>query len=125
MIGVDQTTFFNPDDASSGNCTEACIATLLGLTIEQVPSFRHRYITASEYWDLIDAFLLTQGKEMFAVPDHKTIEGIYMVSGPSVRDASHCVLYENGQLAWDPHPSRAGILKINFRFLMKDLTIGG
>lgn len=124
FTGVTQTTFYDPNDTSLGNCTEACIATLLGLRLEDVPSFRVKVITPTKYWDLIEAFLLTHGKEMFAVPDHKSIEGIHMVSGPSPRGGSHCVLYENDQLVWDPHPSRTGILKIEYRFLMKDLEEG-
>jgi len=38
---------------------------------------------------------------------------LVFVSGPSPRGVPHQVLYRNGELWHDPHPSRAGLLSVN------------
>ena len=34
----------------------------------------------------------------------------YLVSGKSPRGVYHVCIYLNGKLAWDPHPSREGLV---------------
>lgn len=38
---------------------------------------------------------------------------LYMVSGPSSRGVSHVVIYKDGELFHDVHPSREGVLSVN------------
>ena len=47
----------------------------------------------------------------------------YMVFGRSERDVGHVVIYQNGEMIHDPHPSNSGLVTIDvsspFRFLNK------
>ena len=126
---VDQTTF----GYGRGNCWSACIASLLGLPVEDVPNFcsdehvgQHgNWLLATQKWLaelgfgclLLDLTILPDG----CIPHH--LSGWVIASGRSSRwtedePLDHCVVCRvsrdaKGELWWewahDPHPSREWI----------------
>lgn len=104
---VRQTKFVGPN-SKTGNCTEAAIATLLQIPLSAVPEFNRSGDDASDFWESVESFLVEHGLYIKYTTKHK--QGVYLVSGPTVRGRGHhTVIYKDGQLAWDPHPSDAGV----------------
>lgn len=123
--GVTQTILQGHSDRL-GNCVAACVATALALPLEQVPHFIEYGV---EYGDKVDPADTSTGNAWFTMmlgffaghglwpisvdsPDDAEPGEIVFVHGPSERGVSHQVLYRNGVLWHDPHPSRAGLLSI-------------
>ena len=114
MRKVDQTTF-----APEGNCQSAVLAMLLDLPLESIPNF---YDVGGknpfDWWKAYFQFIEEQGFWFFAFESEhaaaraKHMKGYYEVSGPSSRGVEHAVVYKDGDLYHDPHPSREGLLSI-------------
>jgi hypothetical protein len=105
---VDQTKF----GVREGNCFAACVASLLDLTIVDVPHLmaEERWFEASLDWLEPRGFwaicLRTQERDQ-----RETIRGLYVLSGRSPRgDFLHSVVARGDTIEHDPHPSRAGLL---------------
>jgi hypothetical protein len=104
---VDQTIFGLPD----GNCLAACVASLLHLDITEVPNFCQGQ---EEGWfgRMLD-WLRPLGLAAFwfkGPPTHHLAECPVIVSGVSPRGPwLHAVIWRDGAIVHDPHPSRAGI----------------
>lgn len=117
-----QTTF----DKGQGNCTAACVASILEMPIEDVPNF------ALHGWDWaehLDKWLAERGYQVIAIIFENwrfltrtwmTPNQFVMVSGVSPRAEGdslfrHAVVgrtYGHGiEIVHDPHPSRDGISK--------------
>lgn len=123
MQPVQQTKFTTEDQTVHGNCFAACVASLLELSIDEVPTFE----TMGEAWGgALYEFLQTQGYTFLGTfyatddPDwwqHLTercagVDGFYIVAGGSPRPhvkKGHCVIFQNGQMVHDPHPDGSGI----------------
>lgn len=114
MTPVDQTKFGTP----WGNCHAACVASILGLRLDQVPSVCH----------LDDWFLRLQlwlgrhgmGHIMFTNPggkfsDDPSMRALYkdhflIAGGMAARGFMHSVVYRGlTDMVHDPHPDRTGI----------------
>lgn len=110
---VTQTKFYDPNqppDVCTGNCTEAALASLFGLKLEDVPSMQG--LVASEYWDALKAFVRSRGYVLnMQDPSHRPA-GLYLADGPSDRGCGHFVVMRDGEMVHDPHPSRAGLRKV-------------
>ena len=111
---VTQTTFYDPERPGLGNCTEACVASLLGLTIDEVPRFWDDSAEdpVQAFWLNFHDFFRKLGWEVTDFWEGFQPEGIVMWSGPSQRGCDHMVLAQNGVLIHDPHPSRQGLLEV-------------
>ena len=114
MKPVHQTQFAAPaegepgDPKTTGNCTAACIASMLELNLADVPNFAVR--PEGEWWPWMLQWLTDRGWYAIAFPGHFPYPGYYLVSGNSPRgDFKHLVVYCAGELVHDPHPSGAGI----------------
>lgn len=111
---VTQTKLVEPtgDGYTTGNCTEAALATLLQIPIEDVPEFDRT--DAFTFWDGVEEFLKTRGLYIHYLGRPPKGEGCYLASGPTERGVNthHTVVYENNALVWDPHPSRAGLTEV-------------
>lgn len=121
MRTVDQTILAS-DPKRQGNCVSACAATHLGIPLETVPHFvevdRGATVDGSAgsdgWWWLLVGFMAGHGLwpvQLDAVTDGEPGEVLW-VAGPSARGVLHQVLYRDGVLWHDPHPSRAGVLKV-------------
>lgn len=114
MKPVDQTMF---GDGSNGNppgdCFRACIASLMELPIEGVPHF----VAIGDSWSTCQAWLAERGLAYTEAAPRDAygllhIAGVhYLACGPSARGFQHAVIERRGQLAHDPHPSRAGLVE--------------
>lgn len=110
MKPVTQTLFGD----MKGNCFAACIASLLELELATVPNFCVDH--HSRWWDVLNDWLEPRGfvAIMLEGAEMQHYRSAYVIaSGPSPREGvSHSVLYRNGELVHDPHPSRAGLLEV-------------
>lgn len=111
---VMQTKFGDPD----GNCLEACIASITGMDIDEVPHFlgddwayqyRKWLFNAGWHW------------QFFFVGEIPTPIGLVIANGESPRGLGHSVIYDRGKLAHDPHPDGGGILSVD-SWIVIDVT---
>lgn len=116
MIPVMQTIMYQDSPRVYGDCTRACIASILELSISEVPHFLEiAQGDAYEYHDLIEGFLMTRGYAVLWQHDlayhwKSGDPSVYhLMSGPSPRAAGiyHSVVGRNGVPYFDPHPSGA------------------
>lgn len=120
MRTVDQTTFgwWRPP-YEPGNCLSACVASILGLSIDEVPNFIALDDVHEEQWaDRLDAWLASRGLRAVHVPvDASTAaelrgvvpDALYVLCGRSVRDFEHAVVASGECVVHDPHFSRTGL----------------
>jgi hypothetical protein len=110
ITNVTQDRFFmDPTESSRGNCLQAATASLLGLRLGDVPNFHE---SPEGFWQGFDAFVLKHGFVVLCTDYDPCLDAFYLACGPSPRGARHSCVYRRGILAWDPHPSRAGILSV-------------
>ncbi|MEG1707107.1 MAG: hypothetical protein RR285_00175 [Acinetobacter sp.] len=115
-----------------GNCEGATIATLLGLNIEDIPSFwegidvkKPRPSDGTIYQFNLNDFLRQHGYKMlnlgvtkdpteqdinWVIGVSKAIGARHLVAGISPRGHMHSVIYEDGKLWHDPHPEGGGVI---------------
>jgi hypothetical protein len=124
---VDQTIFVTDHPKRLGNCVAACVASALGLRLEQVPHFIEFGIyygdkpdpkdtsSGSAWFAMMAGFFAGHGVWPVTVEsvDHAEPGELVFVHGPSPRGVGHQVLYRDGRLWHDPHPSRDGLLSIS------------
>lgn len=124
--GIDQTILAS-DPVRMGNCVSACVATILGLPLEQVPHFVEYGLCLGDssedvggvsngnaWWAMLLGFLYGHGYdlvELDSVDDAERGEHL-LVAGMSSRGVLHQVVYRDGGLWHDPHPSRDGVLDV-------------
>jgi len=114
----------------TGNCTEACYATLLGVPLSEVPDLSQvpdsrrmqALIEWLQDWDLVPMrFPYSTPWDGLWIPEDTP----YIVAGEGPRPDSgdhpvgtvrtkgvrHAVVYMNGELWHDPHPSGDGLVE--------------
>lgn len=119
-------TILHTDPKRVGNCFAACVATALGLKLTQVPHFVEWGIVYygdagpgvegphSHWHAMFLGFLAGRGLWPVKVQTlHDAPGELVFVGGQSPRGISHQVLYLDGELWHDPHPSRAGLASID------------
>lgn len=119
MKPVDQQVVHRPDLGQHGDCQRAVLASLLELPIEQVPHFlQDANGNPDEYWAALQRFCRSHGFVYLTVPSRSGgaffgDEGViyHEISGPSPRGNGvfHAVVGRNGEVVFDPHPSREGL----------------
>jgi hypothetical protein len=128
MIPVTQTR----NGCPSGNCTEASIASLLGIGLDEVPDLYDpaappdRWTTFPALCDWLRARGLMwvrvmsppvgePGPALWWAPEWLpawVISEYHLIGGESVRGIGHMVVGRHGEIVWDPHPARAGLSTI-------------
>lgn len=98
-----------------GNCLQAAVASALGLDLDAVPHFG-----AFTWWDAATRLWL-RGRSL----DWRVVSGIpegrSIVIGPTVRPTGlHAVVGEAGEVAWDPHPSRTGLIAVMRAYVFEE-----
>lgn len=130
MTPIDQTIFGgdNSNPMLRGNCMQAAFASLLNLPLDQVPHF---VAHGDEWRKTVDEWLTARGLWYLPVavellggacwPRH--LNTLCLLSGDSPRgNFQHMVVgrirFDAGEwfaeMVHDPHPSRAGLVKVNF-----------
>lgn len=111
---VDQTILAS-DPERQGNCLSACVATWLGCPITEVPHFIERGADLHDdaWWSMLVGFMAGRGFWPYVLDsvDEEPGETLF-VMGMSPRGVCHQVLYRDGVLFHDPHPSRDGITDV-------------
>lgn len=110
-----------------GNCLSACIASLMHLTIDDVPNFndgtnnnpdQNDPTSVRIFWRNVDNFLESKGYAILHFePGDESIHdlisatsGHFLVGGKSPRGYYHSVIYTKKGLAHDPHPEGGGVV---------------
>lgn len=95
-----------------GDCWRAAIACILEQDVEQVPHFVQMDEDGiADWWDASSEWLNERGYELLPQFFNNFKEDeFYLVTGKSPRgDFDHVVVYQNGKMVHDPHPSGDGI----------------
>ncbi len=105
-----QTILHDPITGSMGDCWRTSIACLLDLPPQEVPHFAlkgaREFLAATQEW------LRRRGLALTDFDANAISDGYHLLVGPSPRNPQtvlHCVVGLDGRIAWDPHPSRAGL----------------
>lgn len=110
MKPVDQTLF----GGKEGNCYAACLASLLELSIDDVPNFcAHpgNWLGRAEEWTRKNHGLTMLGFRPKGEGAFYCIPAVYhIMAGKSPRGLDHAVVAFQGQMVHDPHPSRDGLV---------------
>lgn len=101
-----------------GDCVSAAVASLLDREPHQVPHF----IAASDidsrvWWYALKGWAASNGwnvtrRGLLPRQENVPLPTFGLACGPSERGVSHAVVAVDGEIVWDPHPSRAGILRV-------------
>lgn len=94
-----------------GNCWQTVIACILEKEIEEIPHFVDIDDKGGKNWfhHTIE-FLNNIGWDLYQYSEYPDYDGYVLVSGKSPRgNFHHVVIYKNGKLFHDPHPSGEGI----------------
>ncbi|MGN8835322.1 hypothetical protein, partial [Allisonella histaminiformans] len=136
---VDQTVL-HTDPRRPGNCFAACVATALGRPLRDVPHFvewgqmMHNGKLRDDddpdrklFWSMFLGYCA--GARVWPV-DLDSVEDaldgeLVFAAGPSPRGTHHQVLYRDGQLWHDPHPSRDGLLAVEEAFVLRPPPAAG
>lgn len=114
---IDQTIL-----GAKGNCFSACLAMMLGLPLSEVPNFcdapgfdespgeafmnaAHDWLASIGYWHIT---INAQGEAF----KRYYSKGFVMAAGFTDRGFLHSVIYKDGELWHDPHPSHQGIKEV-------------
>ena len=121
MTPVDQTRF----GVGQGNCYPACLASLLNLRLDQVPDV----MAADDWWEQLCGWARELGWNLLSLdwPGASYFlpeRGYAIAGGLCERGGRHSCVYRDGRLAWDPHPSRAGLLSVDTWTLLVPLDPG-
>src|SRR5579863_3253137 len=101
------------DQISSTGCVPACIASITGIPIGEIPDFMAPRDGSG--WSRVRAWLRTRG---WAAVDLQAKSlgrgrGYVLLRGVSPRGSRHCVVGLDGRIVHDPHPSKVGMVSID------------
>jgi hypothetical protein len=121
MRPVKQDRLYSPEGISNGNCFAACLASLLDLKLWMVPPFEDMF-GRDEWRNRVKEWLGKMFKMDIIYYDHHKTENMpefYIASGKSKRGVYHSVIYSNGVLVHDPHPSNDGIDSVEWVYVLE------
>ena len=108
MIPIDQTKFGHTQK-DAGDCFSACIASILELSLEDVPVFCG---ICGDWWGAYIDWLEKRGltSQCYEYNEDYPPRMLHTATGKSPRGKwNHCVVWFNGKMVHDPHPSREGL----------------
>lgn len=111
MKPVDQTKLHDPKNGINGNCIAASFASILELPLSEVPMFED--ISKNDWFGALTKWLESLGFALVHWQSETWLPGYCLVSGISERNVDHMVVFKDGVLAHDPHPSKTGIKKVD------------
>lgn len=113
MKPVDQMLFGPEGTSDEGNCLPACVASVLELSLDQVPHF----LKDPEWETSLLRFLLPLGYSPLTLDANEcrsfgyTPSGYHLIGGQGPRGLQHEVVGYKGEMVHDPHPSCAGLIE--------------
>lgn len=127
MTPVDMSELHDADTGAIGDCLRATVATLLDLPSDDVPHFVRLGIDNGDcpgpcdedhehgwgWWEKLLDFLWGRGMVLahLTVPPPRP----HLASGMGPRGNHHVVAVDADGTIHDPHPSRAGLLDVDWR----------
>lgn len=101
-------------DGVFGDCMAAAVASLLDKPLGAVPNF----MLFSPWYDAMELWARGQGLTVRTESVDGPPDGPCVVAGPSPRHDGfgHACVCVGGEIVWDPHPSRAGLLSVDLAF---------
>ena len=87
----------------------ACLASIFDLDIDAIPPFedaKHDWYVEMQRW-----CRATVGRKLRLYPAKTPPPGYALMNGPAARGVRHSVVALDGEMVWDPHPSRAGLVE--------------
>lgn len=121
MTGVTQTITVGDGSGLRGNCLQAAVASFMKVDLGFVPDFANLGPLDDGgfgiwWWELFNGYFVSHGYLIRTVglsqgnkpiPDQRCL-----LFGPSPRGngIQHVVVAEHGDVIWDPHPSRDGLV---------------
>ena len=123
MIPIDQTRLHDDKAGTVGNCTQAAVASLLEIAIDDVPDFTGGETAdtpgaVSAFWQRFDAFFESRGLTAHRLSGDVGVECMHLASGLSPRGISHMIVRKGFEVIHDPHPSRAGLESVKHVYLV-------
>lgn len=129
-----QTKFYDPTNNVRGNCMVTCYANALGLEPNDCPPFEQFFDVKypDDFWqDVLHLWFNKLGykleKSMKDPLPQLNEHTFYFAVGPSERGIRHMVVWQNGKIYHDPHPSNSGLENVEYwEYLIpiqKDLKI--
>lgn len=108
LTPVTQTRF----GGDHGDCFAACVATITGVPLDQIPNFIE---AGREWFAVLWNWADETGWDVYSAHSKETLpNGPLIVTGPGARGFGHACVWiggPDGMIAWDPHPSRAGLVE--------------
>lgn len=98
---------------------QAAVAGLFGLPLRDVPNFVERP-DGKAHLGLIN-FAQSHGFDLVRYDGVRHFDGLHLACGPTDRGTHHMVVMRDGALHHDPHPSRSGLLSIDFIYALLPL----
>lgn len=115
MRPTKQTVLHSPEEGQNGNCFSAVLASLLHLPIELIPYFAGYAEWRRDLNQWLRQFGLAYLEVNACDLKEHGIEGLHHeVAGTSPRsdDVLHATVGLDGAIVFDPHPSDAGLAKV-------------
>ena len=113
------------EDGPPGNCFPAAIASILEISIDDVPwptnkDSEDKWVN---YWPRVAEFLYSMGYELIhftgqiwtpsmMLDKDPWSEVFYIANGPGPRGVDHSVVMRGSDLIHDPHPSGEGLVEV-------------
>lgn len=118
-----------------GNCFAAVIASIMEVPIDEVPNVEVFFHINDITWiQVMDMWLKSKGwehsgddrykcfhRDIDAEMDIETAnnymmlkDNYYFVVGKSPRGINHVCIYQNGVMVWDPHPTKEGLVTVEY-----------
>lgn len=120
MTPVFQSKLYAADGIHNGNCFAACLASLLEIPLWMVPPFEDMFGRGHGQWrERSEEWLARMfGMKLVRVEEHvpPALPEFYIANGPAARGVHHSVVYRRGELAHDPHPSKGGVLDVEWTY---------
>lgn len=121
MRPVFQTKMHNPKEGIRGNCLAAAIASVMELSIEDVPAFEDSYDLPDDQWqELLWDFLHAKKYDLEQWDDAPN--GYAIAHGVGARGVRHSVVVLDGVFAHDPHPSRGFLESVDYYWRLFPMT---
>lgn len=116
MKPVFQSKLYLSDGPHSGNCLAACLASLFEMPLWMVPEFDQMFVRGDYGERMQEWARRIHGVKLMRSGEHEPekMPKFYIANGLSSRSVYHSVIYSNGTLAHDPHPSGAGIIDVEW-----------
>jgi hypothetical protein len=131
MIPLIQKKISTPDGLIHGSCFRTCLASILEIDVDLIPAFEDM---GTSWHDSFFNFLQEQNLELEGTgrfgnkfhddlfPTYEGIDGYIVTNGSSPREwvtRGHSVIYKNGVMVHDPHPSGEGLKELQDYWMIK------